>query len=123
MSKRSIELYLRDILDAIDKIEKYTSSVDFEMFSKNPMMIDAVLMNIAIIGEAAKKVPDEIKESYPEIPWKEISGMRDRIIHDYFGIDIEIVWQTVIKDIPYLKNTIKQIYKKNCSIEKDKASH
>ena len=112
MSKRSIELYLRDILDAIDKIETYTSSVDFEMFSKNPMMIDAVLMNIAVIGEAAKKVPDEIKESYPEIPWKEISGMRDRIIHDYFGIDIEIVWQTVIKDIPYLKNAIKQIYKK-----------
>ena len=82
MSKRSVKRYLQDILDAIEKIKKYTAKVDYEMFSKNQMMIDAVLMNIAIIGESVKKIPEDEKERYPDIPWKDIAGMRDKVIHD-----------------------------------------
>ena len=111
MSKRSVKCYLQDILDAIEKIKKYTAKVDYEMFSKNEMMIDAVLMNIAIIGESVKKIPEDVKEKYPDIPWKDIAGMRDKVIHDYFGVDVNIVWETIKKDVPELEQKIKVMLK------------
>ena len=111
MSKRSVKRYLQDILDAIEKIKKYTAKVDYEMFSKNEMMIDAVLMNIAIIGESVKKIPEDVKERYPDIPWKDIAGMRDKVIHDYFGVDVNIVWETIKKDVPELEQKIKVMLK------------
>jgi len=111
MSKRSVKCYLQDILDAIEKIKKYTAKVDYEMFSKNQMMIDAVLMNIAIIGENVKKIPEDVKERYPDIPWKDIAGMRDKVIHDYFGVDVNIVWETIKKDVPELEQKIKVMLK------------
>jgi len=111
MSKRSVKCYLQDILDAIEKIKKYTAKVDYEMFSKNEMMIDAVLMNIAIIGESVKKIPEDVKERYPDIPWKDIAGMRDKVIHDYFGVDVNIVWETIKKDVPELEQKIKVMLK------------
>ena len=111
MSKRSVKCYLQDILDAIEKIKKYTAKVDYEMFSKNQMMIDAVLMNIAIIGESVKKIPEDVKEKYPDIPWKDIAGMRDKVIHDYFGVDVNIVWETIKKDVPELEQKIKVMLK------------
>ncbi|HDH45380.1 MAG TPA: DUF86 domain-containing protein [Thermococcus sp.] len=111
MSKRSVKRYLQDILDAIEKIKKYTAKVDYEMFSKNQMMIDAVLMNIAIIGESVKKIPEDVKEKYPDIPWKDIAGMRDKVIHDYFGVDVNIVWETIKKNVPELEQKIKVMLK------------
>jgi len=81
------------------------------MFSKNEMMIDAVLMNIAIIGESVKKIPEDVKERYPDIPWKDIAGMRDKVIHDYFGVDVNIVWETIKKDVPELEQKIKVMLK------------
>ena len=111
MSKRSVKRYLQDILDAIEKIKKYTAKVDYEMFSKNQMMIDAVLMNIAIIGESVKKIPEDVKERYPDIPWKDIAGMRDKVIHDYFGVDVNIVWETIKKNVPELEQKIKVMLK------------
>ena len=111
MSKRSVKCYLQDILDAIEKIKKYTAKVDYEMFSKNEMMIDAVLMNIAIIGESVKKIPEDVKEKYPDIPWKDIAGMRDKVIHDYFGVDVNIVWETIKKNVPELEQKIKVMLK------------
>jgi len=111
MSKRSVKCYLQDILDAIEKIKKYTAKVDYEMFSKNQMMIDAVLMNIAIIGESVKKIPEDVKERYPDIPWKDIAGMRDKVIHDYFGVDVNIVWETIKKNVPELEQKIKVMLK------------
>ncbi|MCD6268491.1 MAG: DUF86 domain-containing protein [Thermotogaceae bacterium] len=111
MSKRSVKCYLQDILDAIEKIKKYTAKVDYEMFSKNQMMIDAVLMNIAIIGESVKKIPEDVKERYPDIPWKDIAGMRDKVIHDYFGVDVNIVWETIRKNVPELEQKIKVMLK------------
>ena len=111
MSKRSVKCYLQDILDAIEKIKKYTAKVDYKMFSKNQMMIDAVLMNIAIIGESVKKIPEDVKERYPDIPWKDIAGMRDKVIHDYFGVDVNIVWETIKKNVPELEQKIKVMLK------------
>jgi len=81
------------------------------MFSKNEMMIDAVLMNIAIIGESVKKIPEDVKEKYPDIPWKDIAGMRDKVIHDYFGVDVNIVWETIKKNVPELEQKIKVMLK------------
>ena len=110
MAKRSDELYLRD-LDAIKKIENYVNGLDYKKFSKNPIVIDAVLRNFEIIGEASKNLSKEIKSSYPEIPWKEMAGMRNKVIHEYFGVDLKIVWRTIKKRLPELKIKIKKILK------------
>jgi len=79
------------MLECIDKIENYTKGFDFEDFAATPMVIDAVVRNIEIIGEASKNVPDEIKEKYQQLPWREMAGIRNRIVHEYFGVDISII--------------------------------
>lgn len=109
--KRSYKLYLNDILQAIGRIEKYTTGLNFEDFSKNDMIVDAVVRNFEIIGEAAKQIPPEIKEQQGHIQWKEMAGMRDKLSHNYSGIDIEIVWKTAKKRLPKLKRSIKGLLK------------
>lgn len=79
-------------------------------FQKNSLVEDAVVRNFEIIGEASKHIPEEIKSQYPDIPWKEMAGMRDKIIHEYFGIDLEIVWKTVNIRLPQLRPLLKNIY-------------
>jgi uncharacterized protein with HEPN domain len=108
--RRDSKLYLKDILDAIAKIEDYTKDLSFEEFSKNNLVVDAVVRNFEIIGEASKNIPEEIKAKYPDIPWKEMAGMRDKMIHEYFGIDLEIVWQTVKTRLSQLEFLLKDIY-------------
>ncbi len=81
---RDYTLYLKDMLEAMEAIEKFVEGVDFDNFQKNDMVSSAVIRKFEIIGEAAKKVPDTIRNKYPGIPWKEMSGMRDRLIHFYF---------------------------------------
>ncbi|MEO2068471.1 MAG: DUF86 domain-containing protein [Desulfurobacteriaceae bacterium] len=108
---RDYKLFLEDILISIQKIEKYTADLNFEEFAKSDIVIDAVIRNLEIIGEAVKKLPMEVRKRYPHIPWKEIAGFRDILIHDYFGVDIGIVWQTITEDIPYLKKQIEIIIK------------
>ena len=107
--KRTYKLYLNDILQAIERIEKYTTGLNFDDFSKNNMIVDAVVRNFEIIGEAAKHIPPEIKEQQSQIQWKEMAGMRDKLSHNYSGIDIEIVWKTAKKRLPELKRTIKEL--------------
>lgn len=109
MSSRSIELFLSDIKESIDKIEEYVQKMSFNDFEKDSKTVDAVVRNIEIIGEAAKNIPSEIRLKHVEIPWKEIVGSRSKAIHEYFGIDLEILWKTVIEDIPRLKKQIKKI--------------
>lgn len=109
MSKRNIALYLDDIRNAVEKIEEYTKNITFRDFSNDSRTIDAVVRNLEIIGEAAKNIPKEFSLKYPEIPWKKIGGMRDKVIHEYFGIDLEIVWQTIKEDLPLLKEKIIKI--------------
>ena len=109
MSEREPKLYLEDIRTSIERIEKYTENLTFEDFSKNIIVIDAVLRNLSIIGEAAKNLPEEIKSKYPDIPWNEIMGMRNKVIHEYFGVDEGILWKTIKDDLPALSTQISKI--------------
>jgi uncharacterized protein with HEPN domain len=107
--KRDYILFLEDILNAIERIERYTKGLTFEGLSKNDMATDAILRNFEIIGEAAKNVPERVRRKYPFVEWKEAIGFRNVLIHDYFGIDLEAVWDTVRKNIPSLKNNIMKV--------------
>ena len=109
MMARRAKLYLTDILDAIKKIEAYTKGLSFKEFCKKKIAIDAVVRNFEIIGEAAKNIPASIKTGHKEIPWKEMAGMRNKIIHEYFGVDLEIIWKTIRQSLPTLKKSISQI--------------
>jgi len=111
MSKRGIKLYLEDIQDSIRKIEKYTRGSDFEKFSRDEQKIDAVVRNLSIIGEAVRNIPKEIKAKNPEVAWNEIKGMRNKVIHEYFGIDDEILWKTIQDDLPIFKKQITKLLK------------
>lgn len=107
MSKRKAHLYLQDILDSIDKIDEYIQEVSFEEFSKNGEKIDAVIRNLEIIGEAANNVPEEITSKYTEIPWEKMVSMRNKVLHEYFGVDEEILWQTITEDLLPLKKQLQ----------------
>ena len=111
MPKRQIELYLADISLAIRRIEKYIKGFNITEFFNDPKTLDAVIRNLEIIGEAVKNIPPAVKKKYPKIPWAKIAGMRNKIIHEYFGIDEEIIWQTIKGDIPKLKRELKKIKK------------
>jgi uncharacterized protein with HEPN domain len=97
MREADFQLYIQDILDAIERIDQYLSGMTFEEFSKDNKTIDAVVRNFAVIGEAAKNVSPKIRHKHPEIAWKRMSGMRDKVIHEYFGVDPHIL-------LDYLKN-------------------
>jgi uncharacterized protein with HEPN domain len=103
---RSYRAYLQDMRDCIVKILDYTTGYEYSRFAKDTKTIDAVVRNIEIIGEASKHLPDNIKELDSQIPWKAIAGMRDKLVHDYFGVDIRFVWNTVKEDIPFLNDKI-----------------
>ena len=100
---------LQDILDAIAAVERFTANVNFNEFAQNEEKIFAVEKAIEIMGEAVKNVPDSLKKSYPEIPWKSIAGMRDKLAHQYWQIDVEVIWKTVKNDLPILKRMILAI--------------
>jgi uncharacterized protein with HEPN domain len=106
---RNPKLYLKDILTAMDAIEQFVEGVDFETFKNDDMMSSAVIRKFEIVGEATKNIPEEIRQKYPAIPWKDMSGMRDRLIHFYFGIKYELVWETIKKEIPKVKPLVKKI--------------
>jgi len=109
--QRDDSVYLKHIRDAILKIEDYTKRVSASSFKKNTLIQDAVIRQIEIIGEATKRISEKTRIEYQDIPWDDIAGMRDKLIHDYFGVDIEKVWLTVLKDIPTLKKQISRILK------------
>jgi len=118
--RRDYILFIKDILTCIEKVERYTSNVSFEEFCGNGMAIDAVIRNFEIIGEAVKKISEEIKKKYADVEWKEAAGFRDVLIHDYFGIDLEAVWDTIKNDIPSLKRHIIEVLKSEQQKEKSK---
>ncbi len=94
------------MLDCMNKILEYVNGYEYDQFSNDEKTIDAVVRNIEIIGEAAKHLSDNIKNRDPQIPWKAIVGMRDKLAHDYFGVDVLFVWNTVKADIPFLKEKV-----------------
>lgn len=107
--KENDEVYLRHIIDAIERIEEYCQGVSSQKFLKNKMVAAAVVRELEIIGEAARNVSREFRKANAEIPWEQMTGTRNRLIHEYFGVDLEIVWQTVEQDLPNLKAMIKNI--------------
>jgi uncharacterized protein with HEPN domain len=106
---RDPKIYLEDILESIGRIEKYTQSLTQEQFENDTLVFDGTLRNPAIIGEAAKKIPDSIRKKHSEIEWKKIAGLRDIIIHEYFEMDHEIIWDIVKNKLPILKKQIRGI--------------
>jgi len=105
---KDYKIYLRDIKNAIEKIEKYIKEIDYSKFKGNDLVSDAVIRNLAVIGEAVKNLPDEFKDKNKEIEWKKIIGFRDVLIHAYGGIDFEIVWDVVKNKLPELKRAIEK---------------
>lgn len=102
------KLYVKHILEATNKIEQFVSGFGLEKFSKDEKTQSAAIREIGIIGEAAKKLSDMFKNSRKDIPWKKIVGMRDKLVHDYFEIDLGAVWKTIKEDLPDLKQKLSK---------------
>ena len=107
--------YFEDIVDAISKIELYISNITYVEFCERPMIVDAVIRNFEIIGEAANKIPKEIRKKYPQVEWRETIGFRNVLIHNYFEVDVESVWDTINKNIPLLKKHINEAFNSEIS--------
>jgi uncharacterized protein with HEPN domain len=109
MSDRSSELLIEDILEAAEKIQRYTAGMTFEQFTLDEKTADAVARNFEIIGEAANRLPQDFKAQFPSIDWNRIRGFRNRIVHDYFGIDYEIVWKIIETYLPALESDLTKL--------------
>jgi uncharacterized protein with HEPN domain len=107
--KKDPLIFIGHVLECIDLIEKYTEGRTEGQFLEDYQLQDSVIRRIEIIGEAVKNIPDEIKSKYTDIEWKKIAGMRDVVVHDYLGIDMEMTWKVVIDDIPQLKKKILKL--------------
>jgi uncharacterized protein with HEPN domain len=111
MSTRDWKFRIKDILTAIDKIERYVDDANMSQFQKNELVVDAVIRNFEIIGEASKNIPKSIRGAYSNIPWDEMCGIRDILIHEYFGVDIKILWHTAKKYLPPLRKQLHALLK------------
>jgi uncharacterized protein with HEPN domain len=101
--------YVEDIVNAMNDTSRFIGDMEYDDFKNDRKTIYAIIRAIEIIGEAVKKIPNEVKRQYPQVPWKEMAGMRDKLIHEYFGVDLKKVWNTVKKDIPNLKPLFNKI--------------
>ena len=110
---RDIKLYIQDIIDSCDSIIEYVSGMDFDAFSNDRKTFSAVIREFEIIGEAVGKLPDSIKLEYPDVEWQDIKDFRNLLIHEYFGIDLEIVWNIIKDNLPELLETVKIINRLN----------
>ena len=102
-------VYLDDIIASIEKIQQYTAGCSYETFASNTLVVDAVIRNLEIIGEAVKKLSPEMKKKHPEIEWKNIAGLRDILIHEYSGVNLRIIWDVVVHKLPSLKDAVREI--------------
>lgn len=112
MTERDYRDYIKDIVDSINDIESFTEDMVYNTFHKDKKTINAVIRSIEIIGEASKNIPNSLKEQYPSIPWKKMIGMRNKLIHEYSGVDLEILWQVIENDIPALETSVQEIFDK-----------
>jgi uncharacterized protein with HEPN domain len=109
MKERDFTDYIKDILISMQDVEEFTAGISFEDFLQDKKTIKAVIRSLEVLGEASKKIPDDIKTRYSRIPWKRMAGMRDKLIHEYFGVDLQIVWNVVKKELPPVKPAIEEL--------------
>ncbi len=107
MRGRSVRLYVVDMLRAIEKIERFIEGLDEASFSSSELVVDAVLRNLEVLGEAARNVPEEVRKDHPEIPWGRIVGLRNIVAHAYFGVDLENVWKIVKENVPEVRPSVE----------------
>lgn len=110
MSERSVLLLLEDISEAIGKIERYIDGLTVESFRRDEKTADAVVRNLEIIGEAVNRLPGDFTRLHPDIEWKKIIGLRHRIVHEYFGVDLDLVWQIIKNNLPEFKKELSRIF-------------
>ncbi|MFA6687625.1 MAG: DUF86 domain-containing protein [Desulfuromonas sp.] len=108
-TRRSIQDYLDDILESISDIRTFTPNMGYEEFIRDKKTINAVIRSLEVIGEAVKKIPQEVRQKHPDLPWKAIAGTRDKLIHEYFGIDLQILWETIQSDLSPLEKAIVEL--------------
>jgi uncharacterized protein with HEPN domain len=109
MSKRAPKLYLQDILTAINDVESFTQGMIYESFLNDKKTVQAVIRSLEVIGEAATHISEEIRNKYPDLPWEKMTSMRNKVLHEYFGVDEEVIWQTIAEDLQPLKEKIKNL--------------
>ena len=111
MKKREYRDYLHDILDSVNDIENFVGGMSFEQFERDRKTLNAVVRSLEIIGEAAKNIPLTLREKNGKLPWKRMTGMRDKVIHAYFGVNTKTLWNTVKNDLPPLKQLVQKMLK------------
>lgn len=104
--------YLKDILDAMDETAEFTEGMSFEVFAQDRKTINAVVRSLQVLGEAAKRIPDNLRAQTPDVPWKYMTGMRDKLLHEYFGVDLSIVWGVMKDELPPLRPAIERLLKR-----------
>lgn len=105
---RDYKVFIQDILSAIKKIDSYSKNIGYTKFREDEQLIDAIVRNLEIIGEAAKNIPSSVRNKYGSIEWKKIAGLRDILIHEYFGVDIDILWDIIKNKLPELKKQLNK---------------
>jgi uncharacterized protein with HEPN domain len=109
MKDRDLRDYINDLIEACEEILSFTQGMSYSDFAGDKKTVNAVIRSLEVIGEATKKLPASFRNNFPNIPWKQMAGMRDKLIHEYFGIDMQMVWQAVERHIPYILPLIKEI--------------
>lgn len=109
---RDYKLYLEDIKQAIKSVETYSKGLNFDKLKNNRMAIDAIVRNLEIIGEASKNIPSDVKKENPEVEWKKIAGLRDILAHEYFAVDLEVLWDIIVNKLPAFKKEISDLLNK-----------
>lgn len=109
MSERETAALLMDILESCKRISEYTSGKNYEQFKSDTKTQDAVIRNFEIMGEATKNLPSEVRDNYPEAEWRLMAGFRDRLIHAYFGINLEIVWSAITSEVPKIVDSVRKV--------------